>query len=197
MIELPDRPAPNGVNITPIDFGFFQRPGSGAASLRIDRPGNRYRVELSFPPMKQDDARRFAARLQRARREGLRVELPLLEKQGSPGLPVVDAANPTGTTLPLRNLTPHYTVKEGFWLHVEDASGTRYLHSVAANGIANASGVLSVQLTEAIRAPLADGSPVNLGNPTVEGIVPEEIAWSLSIDRLVRFGGTIVIEEVA
>src|SRR5690606_7204112 len=151
-----------------------------------------------FPPMKPGDARRFAARLQRAKREGLRVELPLLGmSQGSPGSPVVNATNPTGTTLPLRNLTPHYAVKEGFWLHVEDASGTRYLHSVAANGIANASGVLSVQLTEAIRAPLADGSPVNLSAPTVEGIVPEEIAWSLSIDRLVRFGGTIVIEEVA
>jgi hypothetical protein len=195
VIELPDEPAPNGVSVTPLDYGFVQR--GPAASLRIDRPGSRFRVEVSFPPMKPDVARRFMARLQKARREGLRIEYPLLGvNQGAPGSPVVNGTNPTGTTLPLRGLTPHYAVKEGFWLHVEDADGVRYLHNVTTNGIADASGLLSVEIEPAIRAPLADGSAVELAKPTFEGFLGDDLGWSLDLDRLVR-GGSIMIEEAA
>lgn len=198
MIEFPDDPWPNGVNIVPIDFGFIQRPLSGAASLRVDRPGNRFRIELSYPPMKPDVARKFMARVQRGKREGIRVKLPLLGlNQGNPGSPVVDGADPTGTTLPLRGLTPGYAAKEGFWLHVEDADGTRYLHSVQNNGQADASGDLTLDIEPPIRAPLEDGATVELAAPTFEGLLVEEIGWSLSVDRLVRFGGGLVIEEAA
>lgn len=198
MIEFPDAPRPSAVSIVALDFGFIQRPGSGAASLRVDRPGSRFRVELTYPPMEPETARRFVARIQRARREGLRVRLPLLGVgQGSPGAPVVDGADPTGTSLPVRGLTPYYAVKEGFWLHAEDADGVRYLHTVQANGIADASGDLELDIEPAIRAPLADGSTIELAAPTVEGLLVEDVAWSLSVDRLVRFGGSIVIEEAA
>lgn len=197
MIEFPRDPAPNGVNPTLVDFGFLQRPVSGAKVQRVDRPGNRYAVEVSYPPMKADVARKFVARLQRAVREGLRIEYPLLGvSQGSPGAPVVDGADPTGTTLPVRGLTPHYAVKEGYWLNVTDADGTRYLHSVQTPAIADASGLLSIDIEPAIRTPLADGSEVELAKPTIEGTV-EVVGWSLNVDRLVRFGGAIVIEEAA
>jgi hypothetical protein len=172
--------------------------GSGAASLRVDRPGNRYRVEITYPPMKPDTARKFIARLQRAKREGLRVEFPLLGvKQGSPGDPVVDGADPTGTTLPVRGLTPNYAVKEGWWLHAEDADGVRYLHSIQANVLADATGDIELDIEPPIRAPLADGSTIQLSVPTIEGVLVEDVGWSLSVDRLVRFGGSIVIEEAA
>jgi hypothetical protein len=199
VIELPDSPAPNGVNITPIDFGFLQRPGSGAASLRINRPGNRYRVELMFPPMTPDVARKFTARAQRAVSDGLRAEVPLLDlKQGSPGASLVDGAVAAMvTSLPVKGLTPYYAVKEGYWLHVEDGDGVRYLHTVTAAAVAEGSGDLAISIWPPIRAPLADGDTIELGKPTVEGVLIENPGWSLSVDRLVRFGGSIVIEEAA
>lgn len=198
MIEFPADPAPNGVNVTLIDFGFVQRPGSGAASLRVDRPGNRYRAEVSYPPMKPDTARKFVARLQRAKREGLRVEIPLLGiKQGVPGAPVVDGDDPTGTTLPVRGVNANYAVKEGWWLHVEDTGGVRYLHSIQTNVVADAAGEMVLNIEPPIRAPLADGATIQLAVPTIEGVLVEDVGWSLSVDRLVRFGGSIVIEEAA
>ncbi len=197
MIELPDDPAPNGADVTLLDFGMVLRPSTGAAALRMDRAGSRYRVAVSFPPMKPDTARVFLSRFQQGKREGLRIDYPLLDlSQGSPGSPVVDGANPTGTTLPVRGLTPGYAVKEGYPLTLIDADGVRYLHFVAAPVMADASGDASVTLTVPIRAPLADGSTILLAKPTVEGLVVDEIGWSLNVDRLVR-GGTVTIEEAA
>src|SRR5690606_5964570 len=98
------------------------RPSTGAAALRTNRAGTRYQVVLSFPPMKPDVARVFVSRFQQGQREGLRAEYPLLGlSQGPPGSPVVDGANPTGTTLPVRGLTPGYAAKEGYALTLIDA----------------------------------------------------------------------------
>lgn len=198
MIEFPDDPAPNGVNVVPVDFGFVQRPASGAAVLRIDRPGNRMRVELTYPPMTPDVARRFASRLVTARREGLRIDFPLLGlSQGSPGSPLVDGADPTGTTLPVKGLTPGYAVKEGYWLTLIDAAGARYLHCTTSAVMADASGNAELTIEPPIRAALPDEAVILLAKPTIEGLIIDEVGWSLSVDRLVRFGGAIVIEEAA
>lgn len=146
--------------------------------------------------MKAEAARRFVSRVTRAKREGLRVAMPLLHVyQGVPGSPVVDGADQTGTTLRVRNLTPHYAVKEGFWLHVEDAGGQRYLHQVAAAGTADANGDLDILIEPPIRAPLPDGCKVELAQPTVEGALVESVGWNLAVDRLVRFGAVLTIEE--
>lgn len=198
MIEFPAEPAPNGVNVAPLDFGFIQRPASGAQALRVDRPGTRLRLEVTYPPMKPDTARRFTTRLQVARSEGLRIEMPLLDvRQGAAGSPVVDGADPTGTSLPVRGLTARYTAKEGFWLHIEDADGVRYLHRVTEPVTADDSGDATLSIWPAIRAPFADGSTIELAHPTFEGLLVEDSSWVLGIDRLVRFGGSIVIEEAA
>lgn len=196
MIELPESPAPNGIEVTVLDYGMTLRPSTGAAALRTNRAGTRYQVVLSFPPMKPDVARVFVSRFQQGQREGLRVEYPLLGlSQGSPGSSVVDGANPTGTTLPVRGLTAGYAVKEGYALTLIDADGVRYLHFTGAPVMADASGDASITLTVPIRAPLADGSTILLAKPTVEGLVTD-IGWSMRVDRLVQLGG-VTIEEAA
>lgn len=196
MIELPENPAPTGVEVGVIDYGMTLRPSTGAAALRVNRAGSRYRVAVTWPPMQPDTARVFLSRFQQGQREGLRIDYPLLGlSQGSPGSPVVDGANPTGTTLPVRGLTPGYAVKEGYALTLIDASGVRYLHFAAAPVMASATGTASLTLTLPIRAPLADGSTILLSKPTVEGLVTD-IGWTLSVDRLVRLGG-VTIEESA
>jgi hypothetical protein len=165
--------------------------------LRLNRAGSRYRVAVSYPPMQPSTAGKFLARFQKAKREGLRIDFPLLGlSQGSPGTPLVDGANPTGTTLPVKGLTPGYPVKEGYWLTLIDADGKRYLHCITEAGRADASGDAELEIEPPIRAPLPDNAVILLAKPTIEGVVVEEIGWSLAVDRLVR-GGTIVIEEAA
>lgn len=197
MIDLPDDPAPNGVEVTLLDYGMLLRPSTGAALLRVNRAGSRYRVAVSFPPMQPDTARKFLSRFRRAKREGLRIDYPLLGlSQGSPGAPVVDGANPTGTTLPIRGLTPGYAIKEGYALTLIDADGIGYLHFAGEAVMADASGDAELTLDEPIRAPLADGSTILLAKPTIEGVLADDVSWSLNVDRLVR-GATVTIEEAA
>lgn len=196
MITLPSSPAPSSVTPELIDFGLFQRPATGAKVTRIDRAGSRYRLEVGFPPMQADTARVFISRLLKAKSEGLRLTWPLLGvSQGTPGSPVVNGSGAAGTSLPLRGLTPGYTVKEGYWLTVVDGSGNRYLHNVGANVTANGSGVATVTVTPMLRAALADGATVLLAEPTVDGLVTEVFRWPLPTSRLIEIAFSM--EEAA
>ena len=58
------------------------------------------------------------------------------------------------------------------------------------------SGDATLTIEPPIRAPLPDEAVILLAKPTIEGVVIDEIGWSLSVDRLVR-GGVVVIEEAA
>lgn len=193
MIELPESPAPNGMEPALLDYGGVLR---GASTIRIDRPGSRYRIGFSYPPMKPDTARKFTARLQRAKREGVRVTLPLLVHQSFPGAPVVDGAGQAGTTLSVRGLTPGYAAKEGFWLTLIEADGTAYLHSLAATAIADAAGNADFEIEPPLRAPFADGAAIELAAPWIEGFVDgDEWGWSVPVNRLIAVGFTV--EEFA
>lgn len=197
MIELPTTPAPNAVNAELIDYGFNQKPATGAGALRVDRPGSRFRLEVSFPVMRADTARVFISRLIAAKSEGLRMPYPLLGvNQGNPGNPVVNGSGAIGSTLPVRGLTPGYQIKEGFWLTVIDADGIYYLHNVRANVFANASGQATLTIKPILRAPLADGDTILLGNPMVEGVIEELSSFPLGLADLVD-GLSFTLEEQA
>lgn len=189
MIELPTSPAPNAMEAALLDRGFIQRGGS---SLRIDRPGSRFRVAIGYAPMEPATARRFLARIKRAKREGLRIPLPLLEEQGIPGAPQVDGADQAGTALAVRGLTPAYIVKEDFWLTIVDADGTAYLHSVAETAVADAAGLAVLQIEPPLRAPFPDGAVIELRRPFIEGFIDgEEWGWQVPLMRRISPGFTI------
>lgn len=193
MIELPASPAPNGMEPALLDYGLVQR---GASSLRVNRAGNRYRIAFSYPPMQPDKSRTFTGRLTRAKRDGVRVVLPLTVPQGSPGSTVVDGAGQAGTALAVRGFNAGYPAKEGFWLTVIDASGVGYLHQLTETVRADAGGLATLTIEPPLRAPFADGDTVELAAPYIEGFVDgEEWGWSVPVNRLVSVGFTV--EEYA
>jgi len=197
MIELPTDPAPNGVQPTLLDFGMNLRPSTGAAVLRVDRKGSRYRLQVSLPPMLPSVSRIFVSRLLKAKREGLRIEYPLIDvPQGAPGSPVVDGAGQTGTSLAIRGLTPGYAAKEGYWLSIEDENGQHYLHNVSETARADGSGEATLNITPELRAPFLDGATVHLAKPMVEGFVDgNEWSWTIPANKLVAIEFTL--EEAA
>lgn len=197
MIELPETPAPNAASPALLDFGFLQRPSTGAGALRVDRPGSRWRLEVSYPVMRADTARVFNSRLIAAKREGLKLTFPLLGvSQGSPGSPTVDGSSASGTSLPVKGLTPGYVVKEGYWLNAIDADGVRYLYNVRATVAADSSGDATLTVEPMIRAPLADGDEIVLDKPMIEGFVDSDWSWPMGLADLVE-GFSFTMEEVA
>ena len=131
MIELPAAPgSERDGRRSLIDYGFTQR---GAASLRVDRPGSRYAMAFGYPPMEPDTSRRFVARLLRAKRQGLRMKLPLLVPQDPfPARRWVDGAGQAGSRLKIRGFAAGFTIREGWWFSVKEADGTSYLYAVSS-----------------------------------------------------------------
>lgn len=198
MIDLATEMVPSGAEIELLDFGFLQRPSSGAPAVRVSRPGSRFRVALSFPPMTEQIARRVLPRLKRAKREGLRVRWPVGRGgQGFPGNPVVDGNGQAGTSLEVRGLTPGYAAGIGYVLHIEEgATGERCIHELQQTTIAGGDGKAVFDIEPPLRLPFADGDTIELAAPTIEGWPLTETVQSLSVDRLVR-GVVIELEEMA
>jgi hypothetical protein len=190
MIELPDWASPN--DATPALFPPNEpiRPVSGGAGLLRLMPGQRFRVALSFPPMRDAEARILVSRLIRAQSEGLRVRYPLAgEEQRVAGQPVVNGV-PTGKTLALRNLAPSTPILEGYWFSINE-SGQHWLHNVAVGGIANSLGQATISVEPMIRGDIGDGATVHFARPFLEGFVISEPSWNVNVDRLVSIGVTV------
>jgi hypothetical protein len=188
-----------------IDYGGTMPGAAGARDLRLDRPGNKYKIEVTWPRMRPDAARELISDLIAGQSEGVRVRYPLMGvSQGVPGSPVVDGSGQAGKTLAIRGLTPGYAFRRGFWLTLIDdvAAGDalgdelRYLHHCRSALAANADGEATIVLAEALRTPFADGATILLARPTIEGL-PEgnERSWVLPGERLVQL--TVPIREIA
>lgn len=182
VIELPAWAIPNEATPSIMDFGAVLRPSSGAALLRVDRLGSRYKAALGFPPFDDpNQGRVVVSRLIRAKRMGVRVEFPLVQPQPLSDA-VVDGVGQAGTTLKVRGLIRGAVVREGFWLNVVRGDGQHFLHNVAGEVIADQSGGASIPLGEMLRWDFEDGDTVKLIRPMIEGIVDgDEQQWSLNV----------------
>lgn len=197
MIVLPDGVVPNSVRPSLVDFGGVQRPPLGGEILRLNRLGNRFRVDVGLPPITNRDLGRVVvSRLLRAKTEGLRIEWQLVGiDQGSPGSPLVKGAGQTGSSLECDGFRPGYGVSEGFWLSIE-TGGQHFLHNVAAPGAADGSGELTLSLTPHMRKSPADNAFIHLQKPMIEGlVVGDEFSWEYSLAHHV--GIEFQIEECA
>mgnify|MGYP003387283616 CR=1 FL=1 len=197
MIDLPEHPAPNGATPALVDFGGFNTPALGGEVQRIDRMGNRFRAQFSFPPMPSlDIGRVFVSRLIRGKTEGIRLPWPLLSfDPGAPGVIVVNGAGQSGRSLTVRSGNPHYVIREGQFFSVVK-SGRHYLHVADAQVILDASGAGTVPLSPMLRVPFPDGAVCHFAKPMIEGYVQgAEWAWQMALDH--NFGISFAVEEAA
>jgi hypothetical protein len=195
-LSLPRSPAPYNAVPSLLNFGLKLRPATGGKVLKIERPGSRYRADISYRPMEADQARVFISRLLEIERSGnLLLPYPLAGvSQGSPGAPVIDGANQAGTTLTLRACRPNYRFKEGYWLSLVTA-GQHYLYNCRSNAIASPEGEVALAIEPPLRKPPADGDKVLVAEPMIEGFLDGVFSWPIDDGLLVSIGFTI--EEAA
>lgn len=178
MIDLPTFAVPGSFDPSFGDAGFTQ---TGVQSDDyIPRKGGRYTVSFTFGPYVPEEGRVMIARLIAGKQGGVRVKLPLLEDQGSPGTPLINGAVTIGRTIAVDGLTPGYVIKEGYWLSLVKA-GQHYLHSVGTGATANGLGQATIELNELLRTDFPDNTVVNLAQPQVEGLLTGE-EWGYSVD---------------
>lgn len=181
MIDLPTFAVPGSFQATFNDAGFTQ--SSVQSDDYIPRKGGRYTVAFTFGPYTPENGRVMVSRLIAGKQGGVRVKLPLLHLQGSPGTPLLNGAVTTGRTIAIDGLTPSYEIKEGYWLSLVK-SGQHFLHSVGVGATANGSGQATIQLNELLRDSFADNTVVNLAEPQVEGLLLGDWSWSVDVNRV-------------
>lgn len=188
MIDLPTFAVPGSFQATFNDAGFTQ---SGVQSDGyIPRKGGRYTVGFTFGPYTADQGRVMVSRLIAGKQGGVRVKLPLLQPQGSPGSPVV-GTGAAGRTLPLTGLAAGYEIREGFWLSIVK-SGQHFLHSVGTGATASGSGTASIELNELLRDTFTAGAVVHLAQPQVEGLlVGDEWGFGFDVNRILPIEFTL------
>ena len=194
VIDLPAWAIPNSAEPYLRDFGGILTPFLGGPEQRINRLGTRFGIRLTLPPMRtRDDALIVQSRLLRGREDRLRAEWPQPDfDTGSPGASAVSAGVTSGTSVPLKNMTPGYTVREGQMLSIRRGA-RRYMHMFAADGTVAAGGTLQAAIWPMIRASLLSNDVVDIAAPMVEGLVSpgDELSWQISVDRLASFSFTI------
>lgn len=187
MIDLPDTPAPNGVDAALVDFGAILTPSLGGPVQRINRLGNRHRLNVSLPVMQMDKhGRAWLNALRRGKTEGVRMEYPLLGfKPGSPGNVLVNGAGQAGTTLIVDGATPNYVFRVDQPFSIE-TDGQHFLHFNSAEVIANGSGQATLTITPALRRSPDDNAECHFGKPMVEGFIQgNEMLWQMQLGNFI------------
>jgi hypothetical protein len=196
VTALPNYPGPARVGWSQIDFGGTQGGVLGGASQRVNRLGNRWRMELTMPPMPPALAREWAAALVRGQRTGVSMEVREVSTPvGAPGAVLVNGAGQGGFALAVDGGTPGYVIRAGKWFSIL-TGGRRYLHQVSASLALSGTGTGTITLEPGLRVFPADNSPVELAIPIIEGLLVDAPSWVLDETRMVR-GFSFAIEERA
>lgn len=161
-----------------VDWGGVLSSGLAGADQRINRAGSRHEIAYAVDFDTDEEARRFAQRLRRGMTEGALTRFPQIGlKIGNPGTPLVDGAVASGTAVNLKGLAPYHALREGQFLSFIVA-GRRYLHSVDAEAVANATGNVAITITPMLRVALAGNEVVEIAVPMIEGLLQgDAIAW--------------------
>lgn len=196
IVALPDFPGPARLAWTLIDFGGNQGGVLGGASQRINRLGNRWRCEVTMPPMTPAQAREWAVALATGLRLGVSMKVrEASTPAGSPGAVLVAGADQAGFSLDVDGGTRGHVIKQGKWFSIL-TGGRRYLHQAAASIQLDETGAGEIPLEPGLRTIPADNAPVELDVPVIEGLLAAAPGWTIDESRMVR-GFSFVIEEAA
>lgn len=191
-ITLPTCPYPNDAQVLLNDFGGFLEPFLGGPVQRINRVGTRFGVRVTLPPMDEDEARTYIARLLQGRTQTVVLPWPNFDfDPGTPGTPLINAPVAGGSTIAIKGLIAGYAVKEGQFFSIVHG-GQRYMHMFTAAATANGSGVIaSATIFPMLRTNLSVDDVLEIATPKIEGnVLPgDELNWQigLSNEREVSF----------
>lgn len=173
MIDLPDY-GYTSRTITPIDPGGVADGTMGGPSDYIDRPGYRYSVQFTLPPIRSsDEARIFESMLEQAARDDVSYPWPLDVRSFAMGAPRINGSSAPGVVIPLKGLVPGTQIRIGQAMAVILADGTGFIHKATAATIADSSGHATVPVFPLTRTTFADGLTVEIEKPRIRGT----LAW--------------------
>lgn len=193
-VSLPSWPLPASTTMRQMVFGNDLTPTMGGPTMRIQRLGSRFSMEVAMPMMSYDDARTWIAAFLRSDTETVVMDVPQKGLDvGYPGSPVVDGNGQLGMFLTLRGLTPGYALQTGQFFSLI-VSGQRFLYSVLEDVTANAQGKARIHFWPMMRRQPQDGDVLEIAQPKIEGFAAKG-GFEWSIDAAQHTGLEFKIDE--
>ena len=191
-ILLPSSPGVRTAKPRLIDFGTVLNPPMGAVAQRLNRPGNRFGIDVTLPSSEAtEDGRIFVSRLVQGLTQGVILRFPQDTSVGVPGSPVVDGNGQSGMMLACRSFTPEYATKEGMFFSIIHG-GRRYLHMIAGQVIVDSTGHAVVPIYPQLRIQPADGDVCEFRVPMIEGFLSgNQLEWQLQTAPYIDLNFTV------
>lgn len=168
MLDLPDH-GYTDYQLSPIDPAGVVEGSLGGPSSIIDRPGYRYAIQFTLPPLPTaKDARIFQSLLERGARDDVSYPWPLDIRAAVAGTPLVNGASPTGSVIPIKGLLANYQFKQGQPIAVI-SEGIGFVHKATAATMADASGNIVLPVFPITRKGFLDGDTVEVERPRIRG----------------------------
>jgi len=195
LIDLPEDPTPRSVAWQLRDFGTKMSGGLGGSDQRINRLGNRWRIEVLLPAMDASKVREWQAKLNAGiEAGGVRLRIRQLDlKPGSPGAPMVAGASQSGKSLSVGGMTRGYVGRIGQYFSLI-SGGQRYGYKLAEAFRADGAGVADLAIEPALRVEPGDGDVLEMGKPYIEGMLTSVPSEETDVSSLVD-GFQFTIEE--
>lgn len=180
----------------PMAFGGVQRSDFGGASQYVAMLGDRWAFAFETAMMEVEPlGREMLVDLTRGRREGVIVRIVQPDfPAGAPGAPTVRTATVAGRTIPIEGATPNCVLRKGIWLNYFDALGRPYLDQTTAEVVTDGDGEADLPIQNLLRAPLAEGSAIELAEPRIRGSIEGEFGGGWGLDPYTSFS-FVVSEE--
>jgi hypothetical protein len=191
-IDLPTPPIQSQFSPRMVTAGGLLRSPIGGAAIGVNHPGDRHALDVVIPPLREDQARKWRARLIRsaATRVPLRLAWPQSDMP-SLGVVTVDGAGQTGMILAITGGTVDAIAPEGGYFSVSD--GVRYDLYMVAEDRELSGGDTLLDIAPMLRRPPAHAAALNFASPIIEGLVAGNISWNL--EMMIDQGISFSIEE--
>lgn len=196
-ITFPNRPGLRGGVPALLDWGGVLSPPLGGPTQTLLRLGTRFTAEFQVPKMWAEPLGRiWVSRLLQAKIQG--GMLPIFQDgfdAGAPGVPVIDGAGQSGSTIALKGFTPYYAVREGQFFNLIHGD-RRYLHMATAQAIADASGAVNLPILPMLRIIPDDGDGCSFGRPMLQGSISgNQAKWTVNLEQTVDIGSITLTED--
>lgn len=193
-ILLPSKPAFKADSFSMLDWGGPLTPQNGGAVQMLMRLGTRGSFEFTLPPMPTEPlGRLWSGTLRLAKLYGAIMPFGLDGfRPGACGVPVVDGAGQSGSTLKIRGFQRGGGVKfdQPFSLiH----GGRRYVHFFATD-IISLDGTLTVDIFPMLRVIPDDGDVIEITRPMIQGSLSAS-KWTRQLGGWSDFGTLTITED--
>ncbi len=197
-VTLPTMPGPASAVPRLLDYHGVQKPFLGGPVNHIFRMGTRFALEVQLPAMKNAEAaaRAWIADLLRGKRDGVIWEFPQPDFIPTPRANFIHVAALAGAeTLVINGFAAGEVVPRGAFLTLNHG-GRRYLHNMFTSTVAEAGGVIAVEITPPLRVPATVGDVIERTPPMIQGYLDgDDASWTLELARTVGLQFVIVEEE--